>query len=202
MSKPVEGENVNQDKQESVEYYHHPLCSSSHRFPNGTKGHSCSCKVIHNSEWRELEAKANALREESDRLKRVNQELQKELDKSGNGRGAWHVAHSCVPKEQYWALEKELSATKAQLEVCRGALREANCLLCGSITRTSKPQHVVVDMIQSALKSITTQPQEKLNSLRRLVDEVELAIEIFFKERIKRDRLSEALAEVKKEFGL
>ena len=38
---------------------------------------------------------------------RVIAELKKELNKSGSGRGKWHVAHSCVPKQQYWTLEEE-----------------------------------------------------------------------------------------------
>ena len=46
----------------------------------------------------------------------VIKELQKELNNSGDGRGEWHVNHSCVPKEQYWTLEKRIKELEAMNE--------------------------------------------------------------------------------------
>ena len=54
------------------------------------------------------------------RKEAIIKELQKELNNSGDGRGEWHVNHSCVPKEQYWTLEKKLLELEAELKTSRG----------------------------------------------------------------------------------
>ena len=65
----------------------------------------------------DLIAKALQLREDKlTQQEAVIKELQKELNNSGDGRGEWHVNHSCVPKQQFRTLEKRIKELEEEVK--------------------------------------------------------------------------------------
>ena len=70
-------------------------------------------------ENKSLESRLKESEKKIETLERVREQMQKEIDKDGAGRGFWHVAHSCVPKQQYWDLEQRLSQAEAERDEFR-----------------------------------------------------------------------------------
>ena len=106
---------------------HHTLCNSSPNHPIGASGGCCSCRVVHNSEWRGLQKLCEEQRSDNETLKNENELLIRRFnDTFGQFYGMDEQLHYVITTERERAdkLEVRVRELDARVEEQKGEIRE------------------------------------------------------------------------------
>lgn len=161
---------------------HHTLCNSSPNHPIGASGGCCSCRVVHNSEWRNLQKLCEEQRSDNETLKNENELLIRRFnDTFGSFSDMDEQLHYVITTERERAdkLEVRVRELDARVEEQKGEIAgwvslvkqiglKVNCLYSNFADDNG---HILkaIDSVQSQLATQTERVQaleKELEALR------------------------------------